>query len=85
MVEKSGEAEIESVSTALQTCLKNNVSCKNKRLSKNVTEELAEITGSFLDSLIEWWLTSHGKNRNCHPRTVESGIMGAGSQWFFFS
>jgi hypothetical protein len=27
------------------------------------------------------WQTSNGKNRNCHPRIVESEIMGAGSQW----
>ncbi len=29
--------------------------------------------------------TSNGKDRNCHQRIVESGIMGAGNQWFLFS
>ena len=28
--------------------------------------------------------TSNGKNRNCHPRIVDSGIMGASSKWFLF-
>jgi hypothetical protein len=28
------------------------------------------------------WQTSNGKNRNCHPRIVESVIMGAGNRWF---
>jgi hypothetical protein len=45
MVEKSEEAELESVSR--------HASYKNKRLSTNVTNERAEITRSFADSLIE--------------------------------
>jgi hypothetical protein len=45
MAEKSEEADLESVSR--------HASCKNKRLSTNVTNEQAEITRSFADSLIE--------------------------------
>jgi hypothetical protein len=45
MAEKPEETELESVSR--------HASCKNKRLSTNVTNERAEITRFFLDSLIE--------------------------------
>ncbi len=45
MAEKSEEAELESVTK--------HASCKNKRLSTNVTNEQTEITRSFLGSLSE--------------------------------